>query len=247
MRDAAPRLAYLIPDFQNPTGGQLDAAGRQRLVELARRTGTTLVIDETLAELNLDVPAQPPVAAHGAVDSPLVLTVGSVSKVFWGGLRVGWIRTSAAMVRRLAATRAAMDLGGPILDQLVVARLLGDLDSIVAARRVELTAARDHVLGPAGAAVPGVAAVPARRRAEPVDRPGGAGRPAGSPGPRGGAMCCSPPVRGSAWTGRSSGSCGCRTRWARSGWTPRWTGWPWPGGRSTGTEPAVEASPLGVA
>ena len=56
VRDAAPRLAYLIPDFQNPTGAQLDAAGRQRLVELARRTGTTLLIDESLAELNLDVP-----------------------------------------------------------------------------------------------------------------------------------------------------------------------------------------------
>ena len=40
VRDAAPRLMYVIPDFHNPTGGVLDAAGRERLVALARRTGT---------------------------------------------------------------------------------------------------------------------------------------------------------------------------------------------------------------
>lgn len=154
VRDAGPRLAYLIPDFQNPTGALLDAAGRERLVDLARRTGTPLVIDETLAELNLDGPGGRPVAAHGAADSPLVLTVGSVSKVFWGGLRIGWIRSSAATVRRLAALRASMDLGGPALEQLVVARLLADVDPVVAARRVELTAARDHLLGRLGQVFP---------------------------------------------------------------------------------------------
>ena len=79
----------------------------------------------SLAELNLDVPAEVPVAAHGAADSPLVLTVGSASKMAWGGLRVGWVRTSAAMVRRLTATRASMDLGGPVLDQLVVSPAAG--------------------------------------------------------------------------------------------------------------------------
>jgi DNA-binding transcriptional MocR family regulator len=147
IRDVAPRLAYLIPDFQNPTGALLDDAGRERLVDLTRRTGTPLVVDETLAELGLDCPSIRPVAAYGAADSPLVLTIGSASKVFWGGLRVGWIRTSAAMVRRLAALRASIDLGGPVLEQLVVARLMADVDAITSARRAELTAARDHLLG----------------------------------------------------------------------------------------------------
>jgi hypothetical protein len=147
VRDAAPRLAYLIPDFQNPTGALLDSAGRERLVDLARRTGTPLLVDETLAELGLEGPPARPVAAHGAADSPLVLTIGSASKVFWGGLRVGWIRTSAAMVRRLAALRASVDLGGPTLEQLVVARLMADVDMITRGRRAELTAARDHLLG----------------------------------------------------------------------------------------------------
>ena len=154
VRDAAPRLAYLIPDHQNPTGAVLDAQGRERLVALARHTGTPLLVDDTLTELGLEGPPVLPVAAHGAADSPLVLTIGSASKVFWGGLRVGWIRTSAPMVRRLAALRAALDLGGPPLEQLLVAHLMADVDAVVAARRAELTAARDHLLGGLGRAFP---------------------------------------------------------------------------------------------
>lgn len=155
VRDAAPRAAYLIPDYHNPTGALLDAAGRERLVALARRTGTALIVDESLAELRLDGPAELPLAAHGAPDSPLVLTVGSASKMAWGGLRVGWIRTTPAMVRRLSATRASMDLGGPILDQLVTARLLAGAEPLLATRRAELVAARDHLLGRLAAVFPG--------------------------------------------------------------------------------------------
>jgi hypothetical protein len=155
LRDAVPRLAYLVPDYQNPTGALLDGAGRERLVALARRTGTPLLIDETLAELALSDPAEQPVAAHGAVDSPLVITIGSAAKVLWGGLRIGWIRTSAPLVRRLGALRASTDLGGPVLEQLVAARLVDGLDPIVLARRAELTAARDHLLGRLGDAFPG--------------------------------------------------------------------------------------------
>jgi len=155
VRDAAPRLGYLIPDHQNPTGALLDAAGRERLVALARRTGTSLLIDETLAELALDGPGETPVAAHGAADSALVITVGSAAKVLWGGLRIGWIRTAAPTIRRLAALRAATDLGSPVLEQLIAARLVDGLDPIVTTRRTELTAARDHLLGRLGEAFPG--------------------------------------------------------------------------------------------
>lgn len=146
VRDAAPRLVYTVPDHHNPTGARLDEAGRDGLVQLARRTGTPLLVDETVAEVALDGAALTPVAAHGAADSSLVLTVGSASKIFWGGLRVGWIRTSASLVRRLAALRASIDLGSPVLDQLVTARLLADVEPIVAGRRAELAAARDRLI-----------------------------------------------------------------------------------------------------
>ncbi|GAA0933929.1 PLP-dependent aminotransferase family protein [Pseudonocardia zijingensis] len=155
VRDAAPRLAYVIPDFQNPTGALLDGADRARLVDLARRTGTTLLVDETLADLALENPPELPVAAHGGAESPLVLSIGSASKTFWGGLRIGWIRTSAAMVRRLAAARAGVDLGGPVLEQLVVARLLAHHEEITTAVRSDLLAARDHLLDRIARTFPG--------------------------------------------------------------------------------------------
>jgi hypothetical protein len=153
VRDAAPRLAYLVPDHQNPTGALLDDAGRAELVALARRTGTTLLVDETLAELTLTGPTPAPVATHGP-HSPNVVTVGSMAKVVWGGLRIGWIRTAAPLIRRFGALRAAIDLGGPVLEQLVAARLVDDLDPLVRCRRAELATARDHLLGRLGETFP---------------------------------------------------------------------------------------------
>src|SRR5690349_9206123 len=63
LRQAAPRLAYVIADHHNPTGLSLPAADRERLVALARATRTPLVIDEAMAELELDGAPPLPVAA----------------------------------------------------------------------------------------------------------------------------------------------------------------------------------------
>jgi DNA-binding transcriptional MocR family regulator len=172
VRDAAPRLMYVIPDFHNPTGGVLDAAGRERLVALARRTGTPVVLDETMTELALDGPPPTPAASFGGADSTHVLTIGSASKVFWGGLRVGWIRASPPLVRRLGAARAALDLGGPTIEQLVVSKLLTDVDAVVAERRVELVAAREHLLDRLAAVFPSWRASRPERWPVAVDRAG---------------------------------------------------------------------------
>jgi len=67
-----------------------------------------------------------------------VLSLGSVSKSFWGGLRVGWIRAAAPLVHRLAAARALGDMAGPILDQLVVAQLLADPEPALSVQRSRL-------------------------------------------------------------------------------------------------------------
>src|SRR3954468_1825507 len=62
LRQAAPALAYLIPDHQNPTGHTMPARDRERLVALARATRTPLVIDEAIAGLHLDAGPERPVA-----------------------------------------------------------------------------------------------------------------------------------------------------------------------------------------
>lgn len=120
-----PRLAFSIPHFQNPTGHLMAPDRQASLAHAARRAGTWLIADETITEIALDVPAPAPFAANiSAADAESVLVCGSMSKSFWGGLRIGWLRGPARVVHELAAARAAMDLASPILDQLVAVGVL---------------------------------------------------------------------------------------------------------------------------
>ncbi|KOG07225.1 MULTISPECIES: PLP-dependent aminotransferase family protein [Streptomyces] len=137
LRQTAPRLAYLIPDFHNPTGHLMPPEQRRELTRAARATGTWLVVDETLTDMALDVPAPAPFAtAAGGGDGEQIVTVGSLSKSCWGGLRVGWVRASSRVVTELARVRITADLSGSVLDQLVAVALLDRLGEILP-RRVE--------------------------------------------------------------------------------------------------------------
>jgi DNA-binding transcriptional MocR family regulator len=69
-----------------------------------------------------------------------------MSKPFWGGLRIGWVRASAPTVQRLAAARVGVDTAGPVLDQLVGVHLLAMGDKVIADRREQLAKARDALL-----------------------------------------------------------------------------------------------------
>lgn len=145
LRAARARLAYLVPDYQNPTGHLMDAALRERLATVAQAAGTDLVVDETFVDLRLSGPElPPPVAAFDR--AARVISMGSMSKPYWGGLRIGWIRAPAPVVARLAEARLAVDIASPILDQLVAARLLTRREQLVAARRAQLVARRDALL-----------------------------------------------------------------------------------------------------
>ncbi|ANJ28247.1 PLP-dependent aminotransferase family protein [Agromyces aureus] len=138
IRHSNPVLAYLMPDFQNPTGRTMSRESRGRVLDAAARQGTVVIADETIAELDIDrAEAFPPMAADG----PAVL-IGSVGKTIWGGLRVGWIRADRPLIRRLLAVRPPGDLGTPILDQLLVTRGLERMDDILALRREQLRAGR---------------------------------------------------------------------------------------------------------
>ncbi len=121
LRRVRPRLAYLVPDFQNPTGHLMSDAARQEYTAHLRASGTVAVVDEAHQALALDGQSMPrPFAAY----SPGAVSIGSASKNFWGGLRLGWIRAPHALVERLTRARVAADLGAPVLEQLVLARLL---------------------------------------------------------------------------------------------------------------------------
>jgi DNA-binding transcriptional MocR family regulator len=144
----SPSVGYLMPDFHNPTGQSMSPEFRERALTLAARHGTALVADETMAELGFDGrPPALPFAAYGegGRESLSAILIGSVGKSVWGGLRIGWIRAERSVIQRLARARPAGDLGTPVLEQLVVADLLSDYDTILTERRTYLRQGRDRL------------------------------------------------------------------------------------------------------
>lgn len=147
-----PHVAYLIPDFHNPTGATLPDDQRARIAATARSAGTHLIIDETTAELDIDRGWAPlPMAAHG----PHVITVGSMSKIAWGGMRIGWIRAERPLIDRLLAVRPSFELGTALLEQCIAIELLDDMPALTGHVRQRLQAGRDAVV--AGLAGTGLA------------------------------------------------------------------------------------------
>lgn len=152
IRQSSPRAAWMVVDFQNPTGWLMPAEDRQRLATAFARARTTAIIDETLFELPLDGQEMPPPFA--AFDPQGVITVGSVSKSFWGGLRIGWLRAPETLVSRILDARASLDLGAPVLEQLVVTRLLQSYRSVLTERRAALALRRDTLASALRTALP---------------------------------------------------------------------------------------------
>ena len=129
----APSLIYLMPSFQNPTGILTPESRRRELARLAAERGVPILEDEALADLDHGTPPPPPIAAF-APGAP-IFTAGSLSKLMWGGLRVGWIRAPASFLDALARRKAVRDLGSSVLSQEVAVRLLPHAEEIRAARR----------------------------------------------------------------------------------------------------------------
>ncbi|WP_344838501.1 PLP-dependent aminotransferase family protein [Nonomuraea dietziae] len=150
-----PQLAYLIPDFHNPTGCLMPEGERGRVLRAAQRCGAWLVVDETLAELALDGAAPSPFACHApSGGSGQVITIGSMSKTHWGGLRIGWLRAPSQLVTELAGQRVATDMGGSVLDQLLALVLLGRGGELLPSRLERLREQRAALVAALGEHVP---------------------------------------------------------------------------------------------
>ncbi|WP_338694288.1 PLP-dependent aminotransferase family protein [Streptomyces sp. Q6] len=158
LRDAAPRLAYVVADFHNPTGALADEEQRRSLVDAARSAGTVLVVDETMTELYFDADRVMPrrVCAFDPAGST-VITVGSASKAFWAGMRIGWVRAAPDVIRSLVAARAYADLGTPVVEQLAVNWLMntGGWENAVQLRREQALENRDALVAAVRRELPG--------------------------------------------------------------------------------------------
>lgn len=145
----APVLAYVMPQFQNPTGRWMTAEESTVFARAAHDAGSILLIDETTADLRIDGPTDPIALADDAG-----IRVGSLGKSVWGGLRVGWIRAADDLIRRLRAARTSYDLGTPDLEQAIATLVIARLDEILTQRSSLLRAGRDALVNSLTAALP---------------------------------------------------------------------------------------------
>jgi DNA-binding transcriptional MocR family regulator len=135
--ESTVRAVYLMPTFHNPAGAVMPEAARRELARLGRASGVPIIEDNTLAELALDCEPPPPLAAYGR-DAHIV-SIGSLSKLFWAGLRVGWVRGPRSAIAQLGQLKAVADLGSSLVSQAIAVSLLGDAERITDLRRRELT------------------------------------------------------------------------------------------------------------
>lgn len=116
--ETQPRFAYLIPNFQNPTGRLMPLAERQQLARFFESSRIPLVEDDPYGELYYD--KAPPLSIHSMAHLEGVL-LGTFSKMIAPGLRVGWIWCRNPQLRNaLLKLKQASDLCGSRLLQAII-------------------------------------------------------------------------------------------------------------------------------
>ncbi len=101
------KAAYVIPNFQNPTGATLSLPRRKRLVELAREYDFMILEDDPYGDLRFEGENPPSLLALD--DSGRVLHFHSLSKTFAPGLRLGWLAGEKGVVRKMSIAKQFVD------------------------------------------------------------------------------------------------------------------------------------------
>ena len=141
------------PAHQFPTGAVMAPARRAALVEWAARTRGLIIEDDYDAEFRYD---RTPIGAVQGLDPRRVAHVGTTSKTFAPGLRLGWISAPADLIDDLQARKSAADSGSPAVDQLALADLLtsGDYERHIVRARHAYRRRRDLLLHAVTARLP---------------------------------------------------------------------------------------------
>jgi 2-aminoadipate transaminase len=121
-----PKLLYLNPDHQNPSGARLQMARRIAVLELCRRHGVAIIEDDPYGEICFDGPRHPPLYALDGDGA--VVYLGTFSKTLAPGLRLGWVVASPGFLRSVAIAKQGNDLHTATLNQRATARLLETFD-----------------------------------------------------------------------------------------------------------------------
>lgn len=117
-----PKLIYLIPSYQCPTGRVMPLARRQAVLDICNRLRTPILESHVYGETGFDIETPPSLKSLDTTG--LVIHMGSVSKTLSAALRLGWLVASQELMPMLANAKAALDLGTPTLPQAILANLL---------------------------------------------------------------------------------------------------------------------------
>ena len=122
------KFLYMIPDFQNPSGESLTLEERRMLVQLAQEHDFLIVEDSPYRELRYE---GEPVPTMYSLDPDRVIHLGSFSKIFAPGFRLGWAVAHPDILDKIYVCKQSLDLCPPIFDQYVAAEFLssGRLDA----------------------------------------------------------------------------------------------------------------------
>jgi DNA-binding transcriptional MocR family regulator len=129
-------LVYLIPTFHSPTGALMPSPRRDTLGQILSSWEVPLIDDESLVDVSLGPEPPPPLAAFAP--GAAVYSVGSLSKLFWGGLRIGWVRCPPKAVGPIMRLKSVNDLSSSIVSQIIAIKLLEHREAMIEARRQEL-------------------------------------------------------------------------------------------------------------
>lgn len=116
------KFCYVIPDFQNPTGQTMSLDERKALVEMSRRHGFLIVEDSPYRELRY---SGSPVPTIYSLAPERTLHLGSFSKIFAPGFRLGWIFGPQEVLDKIYVCKQALDLCPPVLNQYIAAEFMG--------------------------------------------------------------------------------------------------------------------------
>ena len=108
----APKMLYIIPTYQNPSGSVLPADRRSKLVELAQQHGFLVLADEVYNLLHYGKPPPPPIASFDTSEEGCVISLGSFSKILGPGLRTGWLQARPPLIQRFATAGLTISGGG---------------------------------------------------------------------------------------------------------------------------------------
>ena len=137
---------YTIPTNQNPTGKTMSENRRREVYKYCKANRIPIIEDDAYGELSYDF--IPPKPLKSIDESGMILYLGSVSKSFAPGLRIGWIVGPESVVERLGDVKMQVDYGASSISQIILNELFvnGNYDKFIEENRINLKRRRDKML-----------------------------------------------------------------------------------------------------